>query len=983
MSSQGVFTMAQVGSVLQGKLDAYEIEEIFVSGRFGHTFLARRVSDKEDVIVKMIRLDRQADWQMLDLFERESERLRTLEHRAVAPYLDAVVVQGEEETELGLVQSYVTTPSLREWREGRGLVDMDRCLDWFEKVLDALIYLHEQDPPVVHGDIDAGNILISDRHEVQLVDFATVRQMLLSAPTLASGLAVGTLDYAPMEQLLGKIFPASDLYALAMTFLAVLSKTEPPEFPLVGMRPALDELLPYDTPRALHALLYQMTEPDPQHRLSSARIALERLRAARLDEDGRSPREDRAEDDAGDFDIAIKRSEDASSLSGSSLDADLARRDEHLVRLVKRVSSIYQEHPALESWTREFQPDYDRVHAFGIASDGVTMVVAHHRDAYVLGTSTLDVRGETEFNEMARRIAVSRDGQRIAILTGFEELLFYDVNVSLWQKHKIIVDGMWPGNSQLVFSPDGSQVAISDDDQVNLYAWKGGELVKKWEVDGQYGLTFGSDGQRIFASGEHGTSILSSSGTSEVDRLEWLATASSPDGELLAAISKRQGKSRLTFGAVQRSSITPSFRDDATTIDLPSWLAERRVHMLKFSPDQRWLFAGCAQGGFVVVDVKGCKVLPFQDEKRSMEREHTKLFEVGFSPDSTRLFLHGTLSPDTFDSDRLGVLASWKLPSGEFLGSLLWLDGEMGISSAQGFHGEVKEASGAGFSSDKWERPDLAAAIFNGKDIDSKLSSKERAAHREFMARYHIARDVAQCYEPALDAARLANLLSGLSHVAPAVFESADARYEKELARDNRLMEVEYLGEFESTAYSFDVDRSQDKMMALHQDILANPGKYAKQSEVEPSSSDEKARPQKVASRTKAPEERPPASTEEQVTPEDEPAESKPRKAYVSRSDRAPEPYRRLGEPIDAVHRGHDHEDEAPTSSYAATTTQGGVSPWVRFFIASILGFGAVVVFVLFGMEAVPLMSELIILFVAGLTLSLAMHFGLLKQIMG
>lgn len=975
--------MAQVGSVLQGKLDAYEIEEIFVSGRFGHTFLARRVSDKEDVIVKMIRLDRKADWQMLDLFERESERLRTLNHRSIAPYLDAVVVQGEDQTELGLVQAYVTTPSLRQWREGRGLVDMDRCLDWFEKALEALVYLHEQDPPLVHGDIDAGNILISDHHEIQLVDFATVRQMLLSAPTLASGLAVGSLDYAPMEQLLGKIFPASDLYALAMTFLAVMSKTEPPEFPVDGMRPSLEELLPYDTPRALHDLIHQMTEPDPQHRLSSARIALERLRAARLDEEGRG---EEVGVKAQGFDLS--REEPVVSSGAEAIPCHQHRRDQHLVRLVKQVSPVYQDHPLLETWTREFQPDYDRVHAFGIAADGVTMVVAHHRDAYVLHTSTLDVRGEAEFNELARRIAVSRDGQRIAILTGFEELLFYDVNVSLWQKHKIIVDGMWPGNAQLVFSPDGSHVAISDDDQVNLYAWKSAALIKKWEVDGQYGLTFAPGGEFILASGAQGTSVLRASGASQVDQLEWLATASSPDGEVLAAISQSKTRHRLTIGTVQRSASTPSFGDDAISIDLPDWLDERRVHMLKFSPDQRWLFAGCAQGGFVVIDVQGRKVLDFKDTARAMDREHTKLFEVGFSPDSSRLLLHGTLAPDTFGADRLGVLASWKLPSGEFLGSLLWLDGEMGIASSQGFHGEVREAQTTGFSSDRWERPDLAAAIFNGKDVGDRLSSKERAAHREFMTRYAIASEVAHCYRPALDAPRLANLLSGLSHVAPAVFESADERYRKELMRENRLMEVEYLDEFESAAYSFDIDRSHEEMIELHHDILSHPEKYETREPVSGAVTSSRA-PETASTRAGArqsaeeagrldePEE--PSSTRERVAGPGT-GSLPPRKEYVSRSDRAPEPYRRPGEPLSTIHRGHEHDD-APHAPTAAS--QDGASSAMRFFLASILGFGAVLLFVVLAMQTLPTTNELFFLLAAGLALTLAMHFGLLKQLLG
>ncbi len=966
--------MSLVGSVLQGKLDAYEVEEVFVSGRFGHTFLARRVSDKDDVIVKMVRLDRKADWEVLDLFERESERLRGLNHPYIAPYIDSVVVQGEDETLLGLVQTYVTTPSLRDWREGRGFVDLDKCLDWFEQVLEALVYMHEHTPPLVHGDLDAGNILISDQHKIKIVDFATARQAVLSAPTLASGLAVGTLDYAPMEQLVGKIFPSSDLYALAMTFLAVVSKTEPETFPLDGMRPALKEILPYDTPEALRALLFQMTEPDPQHRLASARIALERLKAARLNMSGRIDEVREPEAAREDFDIKLDSSAGESERVVKGDDRE--RRDRALGGLVQNVSELYTEHPGLKPWRFEFRPEYERVHAFGVAADGVTMVVAHHHDAYVLDSDSLQMRGDVEFSEVARRIAVSRDGQRIAILTGFEELLLYEVNVSLWKKHKIVVDGMWPGNSQLTFSPDGNTVAISDDDQVNLYMWSTGSLVDKWEVDGQFSLTFSPDSKVICAGGAEGITIID--GAQHTFDASTQAMAFSPDGTMLAMI---QG-SNLIYGHYQSFKDGVVWNHDERVVNLPGYVTKQRAHMLRFSPDQQWLFVGCASGGFALIDLEKGEVLSLKDNKRATDRDHVKLFDVGFSPDSRRLFVHGTLLPDELGHERLGALGSWSVPDGRFLGSLMWLDNEMGVVAAEGFYGRVKDAASRGFSSDVWERSDVAASLFRGKDVATLLDAKERASLGEFTARYRAMKKVAYCYNPPLNVQELTDAMAGVSHVAPAVFAKAEESYNAKMARENRLTEPKFVEEVGDVAYDFDAENSDEGLMVMHREILKNQSSDTpRQQEPSRPSSRGVARASDMERR----EEREEPSEDQSygdggssITVSDV-ASREERESYKPRNERAPKPGRGLSEPISAIHRDHDHEGGLSASMQPlAKRSNAGL----RFVIAAALGFGLTGLFAVIAVDSDTIVANLLPLFAVGLVLTLALHFGHLKQMM-
>ena len=952
--------MTLVGETLQGKRDAYEIQEVLVSGRFGETFQARRTRDDQEVILKTIRLDKEPDWHIVDAFERQSERLQALTHRYVAPYLDAVVLDRADETSLfGLVQSRVTAPSLWSWRQDHALLDLERCLDWFERALEALVSLHELDPPLIHGDLDAGNILISEGGAIQIVDFATARQELLDGSTLAGGLAVGALDYAPMEQLLGKIFPSSDLYALAMTLLAVLSGLEPRQFPLDGARADLDELLPYDAPDDVVALIRQMTEPDPQHRLQSARVALERVRIARsgvpLDK-LLSPE--------------LKPSEaPAPRLSADEIDYRTARLHE----LVRQVSPIHQEHPSLKAWSMEKLPEYERVHAFAIARDGISLAVARDHEARLFSASDLTARGEASCSELARRIALSRDGRRVAILTGFEQLLLCEVNVSLRQLHEIRVEGMWPGNAQLCFSPDGAQVAISDDDQVNLYEVASGEALRKWEVDGQYALEFSPSGDRLIASGEIRSVILEVRGSQQAhDPAEALRFA--PDGALLA--SSRDGfieLGRARLGEGDSGGVI--WQEQARRVSLPGVLVERRVHMLRFSPDQRLLFVGCASGGFALIDVASAEVLDFEDEARTRDVEHVKLFEAGFSADSERLFVHGTLPPDEFGHERLGAVLAWRVPAGELLGALLWLDGKLGTMTALGFHGEVAKAGGGkGFSSDVWARPDVAGHLFAGRDVAEMLSPVERASAAEFGLRFRALRDVARSsVEVELDARGAANALANLSHVAPSVFERADELYHEANARLEGLQRGDYLAALKDAAFQFEVDYDEAELATLHRELMA------KKIPTPHRESRHKRRFERAEVALKAPTTRRIDGGSSAESSQDgkerdlkpahtEPSASTPRPEPTPR----PKPAYRPSRPVqdDLEDEEEDIEGEGDTGPFHIT----------RFIAAAALGFGLTGLFVYLFMTdgSATEQTQRLVFWLAGAALTAALYFGAL-----
>lgn len=748
-------------TTLQGKKHAYTLTKVLVDGRFGATYLARNEDDGSEVIFKTIDLPGLPDWDTREAFEREGTRLRQLKHPNIAPYQDQALIEKGLFGKLALIQAHVEGASLADALERQETLPLKEALAWFGPLLQALHYTHTQfSPPILHGDIDPGNILLTEDGPL-LVDFATLRQASLSSEQLAAGLVVGHLDYSPMDQLMGSLFPSSDLYALAMTFLAAVSGTPPKAFPKKGLQPDVEALIGHIAPDDLVELLVHMTQPDPSNRLDNAQVAYERVKTIKS----------RASNPSLSF-TQPTHEEAPSQRLQKTKEASKDQRSPAEVFQHSASLELPQDIDPNDFWDMPSQLKAARVHAFGINVDGTTLVLGHEHDATVLSASKFKARGSMDFDEMARRVAVSRNGRRVAVLTGFERLLLYDVEVTTWLKHDITVDGMWPGNSQLTFSPDGDLVAISDDDQVNVYRWSTGELVERYDVDGQFGLCFDPQSKLIFAIGAQHTTIIDEHTHHTLEGIDGLVF--SPDGTKLAV---SRGNT-VEYGPFH--GLTPTLSWDHTRIAISDHKGDP-LRMLAFSPNQNYLVAASHQGQVRLLDLTQNKEMPWHDE-RATHTPQVKLFAVGFGPDSQHVLAHATRSPNDAQPEKLGCVLSWSVPRGKFLGALLWLNGDLSVWSAQGFWGRLSDVDSGGISLNTWQRPGMAARGFQGRPIEEGFSPKERTFLREIHHRQQDLRRLWTIEEESWDFPEVLDATRGLTpwmaeiwHRAQLKQEAADA----------------------------------------------------------------------------------------------------------------------------------------------------------------------------------------------------------------
>ncbi|MBN1265344.1 MAG: serine/threonine protein kinase [Anaerolineales bacterium] len=227
--------------------DRYIIRSIIGSGGMGSIYLAEdnRLSGRLCAVKQVqpdTNLPEKTRDQSRDQFYREASVLARLDH----PNLPKVSDYFSEQAADYLVMDYVPGEDLKslmiQARRKNEFIPIEDVLFWAQQILDALDYLHNQDPPVIHRDIKPGNIKLTPSNLVKLVDFGLVKQMLPDEMTVTVIQGRGTALYTPLEQYggdTGHTDPRSDIYALGATLYHLTTNRPPLEAKSRFLKPGL------------------------------------------------------------------------------------------------------------------------------------------------------------------------------------------------------------------------------------------------------------------------------------------------------------------------------------------------------------------------------------------------------------------------------------------------------------------------------------------------------------------------------------------------------------------------------------------------------------------------------------------------------------------------------------------------------------------------------------------------------------------------
>jgi serine/threonine protein kinase len=235
------------------RLGNYLLCERLALGGLTEVYHAIEQPSGRDVAIKMISIARTGSSELVTRFRLEARRLAAFRHKHIVP----LYAFGEVGDLLYFVMPLIPR-SLRDRLEIERRLSPVAATRLALQLASALSAAHARG--IVHRDIKPENILISEEGDALLTDFGIARELAAlqledATWTLSSiGLPVGTPEYMPPEQLLGK--PADqrvDVYALGAVLYEMLTGQAPHE----GATPwavATQTLMSQITPPSAYAL---------------------------------------------------------------------------------------------------------------------------------------------------------------------------------------------------------------------------------------------------------------------------------------------------------------------------------------------------------------------------------------------------------------------------------------------------------------------------------------------------------------------------------------------------------------------------------------------------------------------------------------------------------------------------------------------------------------------------------------------------------
>jgi len=170
------------------------------------------------------------------LFEREAAVLEELgnEHSQIPSLLAFFELTvpslqpGKNDQFFYLVQEFIDGTNLEDELAVKGRFSEAETVEVLREILNVLDFVHSRGS--IHRDIKPANIMRGKNGRLYLLDFGAVKQVTQSVGSAKASTGIYSLGYAPPEQMSGQeVYPATDLYALAVTCITLLSGLQPTE----------------------------------------------------------------------------------------------------------------------------------------------------------------------------------------------------------------------------------------------------------------------------------------------------------------------------------------------------------------------------------------------------------------------------------------------------------------------------------------------------------------------------------------------------------------------------------------------------------------------------------------------------------------------------------------------------------------------------------------------------------------------------------
>jgi predicted Ser/Thr protein kinase len=188
-------------------------------GSAGTVYKAVDETLNREVAIKILNPDL-ANTDIMKRFRREATTLARLNHPEIATIYEVV----RSDTDLLMVMEFVRGETLDRLAERLAPMPPDRAAYLIDKVLAGLEHAHRSG--IVHRDMKAANVMVTDVGGVKIMDFGIAR--VRGAEHMTDGCMLGTPAYMAPEQVMGQeVDGRADLYSVGVIFYRLLTGALP------------------------------------------------------------------------------------------------------------------------------------------------------------------------------------------------------------------------------------------------------------------------------------------------------------------------------------------------------------------------------------------------------------------------------------------------------------------------------------------------------------------------------------------------------------------------------------------------------------------------------------------------------------------------------------------------------------------------------------------------------------------------------------